>query len=361
MRRRDLYPQRSTLSRPSRKRPRRWSRGSWQSLRRKAEANSQTCGSHFGKADGCFKPALGSWLTTFACFRVRHHDRPRLARRQIRMARFGIRRAVFVPDLVDLVQATRRGVRGPAVRRHGEQFPPEFDGGNGNNVVCAFPVLGRDCVSVTTFSMVRHEMKERLCSISNLMSSSKPSASGASATACASSARPGRRSAVFQELIDVRAQLGMFADQTADLARHVPVRPFPCPRTHRSPPSPQTAARLTACRGVWRHRARCGWRRVSDRLPRAETGRFRRRRRAPFRSRRSFLPSGQPCADRLAYHARQRTLQQEGSRRAAGAAIPSAHSRSDRIQLCAFAASNSSARPFLTISMSMLSPDRMRF
>jgi len=27
--------------------------GSWQSLRRKAEANSQTCGSHFGKADGC--------------------------------------------------------------------------------------------------------------------------------------------------------------------------------------------------------------------------------------------------------------------------------------------------------------------
>ena len=60
------------------------------------------------------------------------------------MARFGIRRAIFVPDLIDLVQATRGGVRGAAVRRHSEQFPPEFDGGNGNDVVCAFPVLGRD-------------------------------------------------------------------------------------------------------------------------------------------------------------------------------------------------------------------------
>jgi len=31
-----------------------------------------------------------------------------------------------------------------------------------------------------------------------------------------------RRNAVLQEIIDVRAQLGMFADQTTDLARHEP-------------------------------------------------------------------------------------------------------------------------------------------
>ncbi len=59
------------------------------------------------------------------------------------MARFGIRRAIVVPDLVDLVQATRGSVRGAPVRRHSEQFPPQFDGGNGNDLVCAFPVLGR--------------------------------------------------------------------------------------------------------------------------------------------------------------------------------------------------------------------------
>src|SRR5713226_6457609 len=82
-------------------------------------------------------------LLCFTYIRVRHHDGPWLARRQIRMARFGIRRAIVVPDLVDLVQATRGSVRGAPVRRHSEQFPPQFDGGNGNDLVCAFPVLGR--------------------------------------------------------------------------------------------------------------------------------------------------------------------------------------------------------------------------
>jgi hypothetical protein len=57
-------------------------------------------------------------------------------------------------------------------------------------------------------------MNERFCSISILMSSNNPSASGASATAFASSAKPG--DVVPCQIIDVRARLGMFTNQPAE-------------------------------------------------------------------------------------------------------------------------------------------------
>ena len=90
-------------------------------------------------------------LLCFTHIQAKNHDRPSLARRQIRMARFGIRRAIVVPDLVDLIQATCGGVHGATVRRQGEQFSPQFDGGNGNDLICAFGVLGRDVFGYEVF------------------------------------------------------------------------------------------------------------------------------------------------------------------------------------------------------------------